>query len=137
MSGVQAGLAKNWRSKLSAFQIARRDVAKQWKQALGKTQMFVFSSQNGKDPHHIRFPVRVQRPELWQHMLAASETRGLGIMVTYPDAINAIPELRDQFIDQDLPAASRLARQILTVPVHPLLSGDDKRKILSLITAVG
>ncbi len=137
MSSVQAGLAKNWRSKLSAFQRARRDAARQWKQALGKTQMFVYSSQNGKDPHHIRFPVRIQRPELWQRLLAASETRGLGIMLTYPDAINAIPELRDQFIDQDLPAGSRLAKQILTIPVHPLLSDGDKHKIHSLITEFG
>jgi dTDP-4-amino-4,6-dideoxygalactose transaminase len=134
MSSVQAGLAKFWKSKLSAFERARQDAAKQWKDALGLTAVLPFSSKNGQEPIYIRFPVRIRKSGLWRRILDKSENDGLGIMLTYPDAINGVPALREQFSSQDFQTARNLAREILTVPVHPLLSIRDKEKIISFIS---
>ena len=136
MSAVQAGLANNWNTKLSGFERARRAAAKQWKDNLGSAVMFPFSSKNGQEPTYIRFPVRIRRLEIWRRILNKSENAGLGIMLTYPDAINRIPEFRDQFGNQDFPTAQSLAREILTIPVHPLLTNRDKKKIVLFISPI-
>ena len=50
-------------------------------------------------------------------------------MPTYPDSINAIKALSREFEGLEYPNARNLARQLLTLPVHPLLSKKDKLKI--------
>ena len=137
MSEIQAGIVKNWESKLSAFESVRKKTAKQWKKVLKTSEVIMYSSKSGEEPHYIRFPVRIKKTELWLQIIIQSETHGSGIMLTYPDSINNIPELRDQFVDLNLPAARSLAREMLTIPVHPLLTVRDKRKIYSLVSMIG
>jgi dTDP-4-amino-4,6-dideoxygalactose transaminase len=66
-------------------------------------------------------------------LLKQSEKHGLGIQLTYPDSINGICELAAQFASKDFPAARKLVREILTLPVHPLLAKKDIAKIESYI----
>ena len=135
-SAFQAGLAKNWGKKLSDFERVRKNTANQLKQALDTSLMSIYSGQNGIEPHHVRFPIRIQEAKLWQRLVSNSEALGLGIMPTYPDSINGISELRGQFARQNFRVARDLTGQLLTIPVHPLLADSDKRKIISNVNAL-
>ena len=59
-------------------------------------------------------------------------------MHTYPDSVNAIKDLSREFEGLEYPNARNLARQLLTLPVHPLLTEKDKMKIkVSLLEVAG
>ena len=94
-------------------------------------------SDTGRQSSFIRYPVRLKNRHSFNELLRLSAAKGLGIMSTYPDSINAIKALRREFEDLEYPNARNLARQLLTLPVHPLLSEKDKLKIkANLLKAV-
>ncbi len=55
-------------------------------------------------------------------------------MPTYPDSINGIPELKDQFRNEDFPLAKEIAKKLITLPTHSLVTQKDRDKIAALIT---
>ncbi len=61
------------------------------------------------------------------------EERGVGTGVYYPTPIHEQPAY--QHVDHDAPVAERAAREVLSLPVHPGLSGDDVETIASAITS--
>lgn len=129
MSAFHAGLARNWRNKLTDHSRARVAAAAAWSRIPWPDGLSNYSRRNGKPIHFIRYPLHVKDPGLWRDLLECSQTEGLGIMLTYPNSIDEIPELKDRFAGQGFPGANRLAREILTLPVHPLLSGRDRNRI--------
>ena len=62
------------------------------------------------------------------------QRKGLGIMHTYPDSINGIQELKEEFNGQNFPVAKILAKNLVTLPVHPLVSEQDMQRIIRLLT---
>jgi perosamine synthetase len=133
LSAFQAGLTKNWRKKLHTFQEHRQSGSKYWRSVLKASSIHSYCTKNGHVPDLLRFPVRVADGELWKNLLKRSEKNGDGVMFTYPTSINGIDELQEVFQGQTFPAAEKLPHQLLTIPVHPYVSPEDKKKILNLI----
>jgi perosamine synthetase len=136
LSALQAGLVREWKAKLSEYSKLRRSSASRWPSIFNEGAMPVFEYHNVDLVDFIRFPVRLQSFKVWRWTLKQSESQGLGIQLTYPDSINAIPELSPQFSGKDFPVAGKLSRQILTLPVHPLLAKKDIAKIESFIKSL-
>ena len=130
LSSFQAGVFKSWKRKSAHFNEIRGHSGRQWSEHKPLASFATDYSNNGRSVNFIRYPVKIKNRCLWQHLLRISEACGLGIMHTYPDAINAIAEIKRNFKGQEYPAAHRLSRQLVTLPVHPFLSGRDKAKIL-------
>jgi dTDP-4-amino-4,6-dideoxygalactose transaminase len=133
LSGLQAGLAKNWKVKLSEYSKPKHASATRWSSIFDTRAISVYASRNGEQPSFTRYPIRLQNIKTWKRLLKQSEKHGLGIQLTYPDSINGICELAAQFASKDFPAARKLVREILTLPVHPLLAKKDIAKIESYI----
>ena len=93
MSGVQAGLAGNWRSKLTHFNNQRKQHTQRFVKGLSSNAFTSFFRDNGFVPACLRFPLVVEKIEDKKRILSESEKKGLGIMFTYPDSIDGIPEL--------------------------------------------
>jgi perosamine synthetase len=55
---------------------------------------------------------------------------GIGCGVFYPEALHRLPHIRSVVGDQRLPVAELMAREVLSVPVHPALSVDDLDRIV-------
>jgi dTDP-4-amino-4,6-dideoxygalactose transaminase len=70
-------------------------------------------------------------------LLRESERYGLGLAPAYPDAINGITELRNDFDEEQFPMAQKLSRRLVTLPVHPLVSKRDRSRIASLFDLRG
>ncbi len=50
---------------------------------------------------------------------------GIGTGIFYPEGVHRLDHVREVAGEQDLPVTDRLAGEVLSLPVHPLLSADD------------
>ncbi len=146
MSSFQAGLAKNWQNKLKLFQKKRIECAKFWADISIRFNLYTYTSNfetnylnpaiqnSGSFLPFLRFPVSINDSSFRKSILEKSRHMGLGIMHTYPDSINGIQELKEEFNGQNFPVAKTLAKNLVTLPVHPLVSEQDMQKIIKLFT---
>jgi len=121
MSEIQAGLARNWKEKLSDFNARRVKNAQVFLKELSNNLSISFFSKNGSTPVCLRLPLFIEETDEKEHILSESEKKGLGIMFTYPDSIDGIPELanmlnpcsyKEQPNKTMNPATSNLSREI-------------------------
>jgi dTDP-4-amino-4,6-dideoxygalactose transaminase len=136
MSGFQAGLAKNWRTKLKNFKKNRQENSRKLISTNNLNYFQYLNPQNDVLPDLIRLPIRIDDRNLWNNLLRGSNSRGLGIMFTYPDSINAIPELKSVLKDTSCPVAAKLPHQIVTLPIHSFVAQKDIKKIKALISQI-
>jgi hypothetical protein len=136
LSAFQAGLTRNWSTRLADFQEQRKKCSLQWALTSSPENAHNYAAQNGKISDFIRYPLRIKDVNEWQEILKVSEKKGLGVMLTYPDSINGIDELREVFRGQTFPAAEKLPHQLVTFPIHPYVSQKDIKKVSDLISLV-
>ena len=164
MSCFQAGLAKNWQKRVKQFQKKRSECTRFWAKIIKNSNFYTYFSMDPISKHSdsiiqhsnppstiqnsqfkiqnfssssnplLRFPVRVDSHTLWEKILKQSKQRGLGIMFTYPDSVNGIKDLKNEFKDQNYPGAKELARNLITLPTHSFVSQKDIKKISLLIS---
>ena len=130
LTGVAAGLLRNWQIKLEASKRIRRDNAVYFSERLGLAK--------GGDvaPAYLRLPIMVVTEEARHKIRSLSRENGLGISPTYPTSVNEIPEIRVQFEGKTFLSAQKSAETILTIPVHPLLTEKDRRRICEALEGV-
>jgi dTDP-4-amino-4,6-dideoxygalactose transaminase len=105
------------------------------KSALSALRVRHYCEQNVAGPSLLRFPLCIEDASARNAILAGSRDRGLGIMPSYPDSIDGIEELHG-FDGDVFEEAKRLARTLVTIPVHPLVSRKDKALIVELLQEV-
>jgi perosamine synthetase len=133
MSGVQVGLAQAWVSKLETFFQARRTNALHLLEVLKgltKAACPVDSTSAGNGP---RLPIFISDYRARHALLEASSNQGLGISLTYPDAVDGIPFFREASWQGSFPQARKIAREIVTLPIHPLLTDHDLERLGSVL----
>jgi dTDP-4-amino-4,6-dideoxygalactose transaminase len=145
-SAVQAGLARSWQGRLEVLDAIRSENGRHWanclKGAPGVARLFsgpgslgtgaaVLNGAGGP----VRFAALMADEEAADRLLARSEAQGLGIMITYPDSVDGIPELRPRFENSSFPAAREYARNLLTFPTHGFVSEGDKKRIGRVVAA--
>jgi dTDP-4-amino-4,6-dideoxygalactose transaminase len=137
MTPFQAGLSRRWREKLEEFQAHRAENSLEWNSIPDTGFKTYHLPQEGNLASYIRYPVRFSDDRQRADLLEESDRVGLGIMPTYPDAINGIAELRETFHGQNFPEAKKVVRELVTLPVHPFLSQRDRHKIITLLSQIG
>lgn len=134
MSTFQAGLATKWSDKLEKSKIFRSNCSKYWLKLIKHAENNGLSTITyGHNPGLIRFPVRVDDFTVREKILSKSQRKGFGIMPTYPDSIDGIKELKDQFKNEDFPFAKEIVKKLITLPTHSLVTQKDRDKIAALI----
>jgi len=126
LSGFQAGLLRQWRRRLTRSNEARTAAVSYFTQALS------LQTDPGGTPPYLRLPIVAPDPQARHRICAASQKRGLGVSLAYPTPISEIPEIAAAFAGQRFPSASRLSKQLFTLPTHHWLSDRDKRAIADL-----
>jgi len=81
----------------------------------------------------LRLPIRAREKKAQQWISLRAHEEGLGISKSYPTAIAEIPEIKNQFVGMRFPSAEHVADTLLTVPVHPLLTEADRRRIATFL----
>lgn len=125
MAGAAAGLLRRWQARLAAANDAR------WRRAA------LISGQvpglRRTAAACLRLPIICASEQERDRLISAGTRAGLGFSVMYPSALNAVPQLRDRLTPRAFPNAERLARCLLTVPVHPFVSANDVRLIAGVL----
>ena len=61
---------------------------------------------------------------------------GLGIMPTYPDSIDGIPEIKEVFQGQRFPMAKEVSHNLITLPIHSFVAQKDEEQIAAMISQI-
>jgi hypothetical protein len=127
LSGMQAGLLRNWRRHLARSNRMRSETASYFSQRLP------FPPAAGPAHPYLRLPVFLASRGERDRICALSRQRGLGIGIAYPTPVSEIPEIRFAFDGQRFPAAQEVAERLLTIPTHHWLSDEDKSAIAECV----
>jgi len=127
MSGLKAGLMRNWRTRLE------RSNQKRKKNTLAACIIYGNKKKCGTSPAFLRFPVLARNREMRDRMYYSLLHKGFGVSRMYPTAINQVGELHDRFDGAKFPSAEDVAARIVTLPTHELVSEIDRQEILSAL----
>jgi len=127
LSGMKAGLLRNWRRRLADSSRMRSAVAAYFSRRLRLRPPV------GPSYPYLRLPIHVDSPAQKARLFGLSQAHGLGLSVAYPQPLSEVPELRGLFSGEQYPAARRLADTVLTLPTHQWLSKTDKRAIVACL----
>lgn len=128
-STFQAGLGRTWQVKLQAFRQARRKLIDRWQELADGSRHFNTLPLDPGSADLIRFPMRIEDTSLRKRILQEAERAGLGVMPGYPTAVNGIESIAQRFAGERYPVAEQLARELVTLPVHPLMNARDAAMI--------
>jgi perosamine synthetase len=129
LSGPQAGLLKRWQARLTQANLARATRVTALRDRVAGIRL----------PAHapcIRLPLVCASRQERDRLYAESRQQGLGFSLMYPTTVAQVPELRRFAGEQHFPGAERLADCLLTIPVHPLVSEQDRVAIEGLLSRV-
>ncbi|MBC8440670.1 MAG: DegT/DnrJ/EryC1/StrS family aminotransferase [Deltaproteobacteria bacterium] len=134
MSSFQAGLAKNWQTRLKNITSIRQQKANAFTAAFQKKDNLISSMIYENETHFLlKFPLKIYDTQILDRILSKSEKQGMGIMRAYPDSINNIKELKNYFKNKTYPKATMISKHLLTLPVHHFVSLSDRLQIKKLI----
>ena len=76
----------------------------------------------------------VRLPDARDELLRWLQEREIEAAVYYPETVPAQPLYRELGYDEDgLPVARRLGREVLSLPVHPLLAESDLAQVVEAV----
>lgn len=128
LSPFQAGMARTWEPGLRGLQEARAKRVFFYARHLDSVYLRSFPPDSL--PDLVRFPMAVEDLSARKTLLRESLAGGLGIMPGYPDSIDNIDELKEDFRAGAFPSAKRHSRTLVTLPVHPFVRETDMEEIL-------
>lgn len=129
LSPFQAGLGSGWSRKLPRFQANRQANIS----ALAREGLSCGSFVSSATPNLIRLPVLVRDFEVKMEIFEYSERAGLGISPGYPDSIDGIAGLDNLVGAEAFPQAKRVARTLLSLPLHCFVHPRDITRIAALV----
>lgn len=140
MTDVAAALGRTQLAKLQAAVRARRRNAAVLAHGLqGLPGLATPHVARGILPAFNLFTVQIDSEKMgmsrdeFQFALAA---RGVESAVHYPIPLHRQPIFKGKGTDAEFPVSTRLARTVLSLPVHPELSKEDLRRIVQAVRAV-
>ena len=124
---LQAAVLRARLTQLPAWTQRRRELASEYRRSLqGEVQPVV-----ERDPGHVYhlFPVRTPGRQTLQESLTAA---GVETLIHYPMPLHVQPAFASCRA-QDCQVASRAARELLSLPLHPGLTDGDLRTVVSAV----
>ncbi len=141
MTGSQAAVGVAQTSRLSTITAARRANAAELRERLTGLEGLVLPDDVG-DRHHVyhQFTVQVTEaaPMTRDALAKGLAAAGIGYAVIYPRLVFDYPCFRNdpRVLVGDLPAATRLVTQVLSLPAHPGLEKSDLDRIASTVRSL-
>lgn len=136
LTDIEAAIGVEQLKKLPKFNQQRIANAKYLNQHLNNI-VGIITPKIDRDSKHVfhQYTIRVTKDYQMgrQQLISKLEAAGIGYGIFYP-----IPcHLQKQFIDMDykvkLPVTEKMAQEVLSLPVHPLVTKNDLNKIIEVI----
>ena len=130
LSPFQALLLREWPRRLSALDSVRRANGAHYRS-------HITSSTPGSDAiSYVRYPVVLADPARKDGLLHERDGVAVGISSMYPTSVGAIPQLHGRLTEYQFPRAERMARTLVTLPTHPLVTASDRERICAAVNAI-
>jgi dTDP-4-amino-4,6-dideoxygalactose transaminase len=126
MTDIEAAIGIEQLKKLNEFNEKRRKNAEKLKQIL-KNYDWIILPQESKDEYHIyhQFTIRI-KSSLRDNLLKTLNENGVGAKIFYPIPIHKQPFYKKLLSEKNsLPVSEKIAKEVLSLPVHPLLNDND------------
>jgi dTDP-3-amino-3,4,6-trideoxy-alpha-D-glucose transaminase len=122
LDNLQAAVLRVQADALDGWNARRRQAAAWYRELLPADLDFARDEPGRESVYHL-FVVRVRdRDEFRAHL----EARGIATAVHYPIPLHLQPAFRSLgYAAGDFPVAERLAREVVSLPMHPFLTRDD------------
>ncbi len=129
LSGMQAGILRAWKKRLSFSNGEREKNTKYFMKHLN-TSLRV-DNHNAKAL--LRLPVIMNNKIAKDLVLSMSNENGFGISEMYPSPINKVEEIKGFFTHSEYPSASLISETLVTAPTHNFLCDKDRADIVRLL----
>ena len=131
MTDVAAAVGRVQLAKLGRWTERRREIAASYTAALTS----VATPAEAADALHVyhQYTVRVGADRDRDAFRAALADQGIGSGVYYPTPIHRLPSFGR---DLELPETDRAAREVLSLPVQPSLTGEDVDRVVTAVNAL-
>lgn len=128
LSNFKAGMSGSWRERMEEYNKGRVIIGRHYKDALGLRKSRKIYS--GEIPY-LRFPVYANDAEA--KIRACGLYGALGVSPMYPDSVNRIDGLRDEFGKALYPGAEQVAQRLMTLPTHAIVRERDRDRVCQAI----
>ncbi len=127
MTDLHASIGRAQLSSLFDRTERRREIAERYNNQLSTVDT-PYVAKNVKHVFH-QYTIRTDRREsLMEHL----KQKGIGHGVYYPTPVHKLPSFE---IKADLPETERAALEVLSIPVHPLLSDEDVEEVIQAVNS--
>jgi len=127
MTDLHAAIGRAQLSSLFDRTERRREIAGRYNDQISTVDT-PYVAKNVKHVFH-QYTIRTDRREsLVEHL----KQKGIGHGVYYPTPVHKLPSFE---IKADLPETERAALEVLSIPVHPLLSDDDVEEVIQAVNS--
>ena len=139
MTDISAAIGLVQLRKLEAMNRARRDTAAWYDSHISCPGIVLPEVVPGGEHVYHQYVVRVTgEARLTRDELAiALRERGIGTAVHYPIPLHRQPVFEECAGKSSCPVADRLATEVLSLPVHPLVTGEERSSVADTINEVG
>lgn len=136
LDALQAAILSVKLPLLNAWTEARRKAADLYDQALSENELVTIPPRAPYADHVFhQYTIRVPaaaRDDLAAHLMAC----GIPTMVYYPVPLHLLPVFEELgYAEGALPEAERASREVLSLPMHPHLSGEQIRYVAETVAA--
>ena len=136
MSKVEAGLMARWRERLEQANAARLEGSLHLIHRVPPWSS-IPRARVGEQISYLRLPVMMESKQDKDRLCALSVRYGFGISPLYPTAVQHIPELQGRVEPRGSPGAQQVSERLVTLPVHELVSGQDRERICKMLDQLG
>jgi dTDP-4-amino-4,6-dideoxygalactose transaminase len=127
LSGFQARLLHDWKTKISALNAARLEAVTFYLHRIAN------APRAAANVPCLRFPLLIDDPQERRTLLGDGVGRRFGISWMYPTSIGRIPQLAGRLTAYSFPRAEQVASSLVTLPTHPLLTRSDLERVVELV----
>ena len=128
---VQAAALRVRLRRLSAGNRRRAEIAARYDAALEDAVRVPPPAREGETPAHHLYVVRVPDRDVFRARL---DERGIGTDVHYPRAVHEQPAFA-RLPRGPLPVTERAVREVVSLPLHPLLGDADVERVIEAVRA--
>ncbi len=129
---MQAAILRVKLKHLARFTAARRAHAARYRELLAGAKL-ALPAEHGRGTHiYHQFTVRLERRDAAKQALADA---GIASGVYYPIPLHRQPVFEKEFGRLSLPACEAAAREVLSLPIYPQLTGEQLRRIAGTLRA--
>ena len=133
-SSIHATLAHGWEKRLQSYQEIRiKNISEFFKLYHDSSAEKHFQWSMAAGQPLIRLPFMVTEQTIRNTLVKDANESGIGVMPAYPTPIHEIPEVCNEFLDEEYPAAKQMSTNLLTIPTHVFMEKKDFRTLEKLL----